>query len=355
VAKVPANPSPLAHLTYDCSILERAPGSGSQPLFYLEPFDDGGSGLTRMCALDWDGKLRREIQRGLAIRQSPDGSRLLAMDYPIVNSAPAAYLIVDGENHVLDRLSTIWRDEAVWADDSRHLCYIEDSNTSGGGGVAYLTERLPGSPSHRAATVGYITFIPPQGSSGGGGAPSPFVAGPHILACSVLSDRAVVLNPETGVLMVLRLSDGVQLGSHPFGRQFYPYGKDRPVEHLLASRDGRYIADNIDGASSVPVLDVLADRVVTRIPAIMLAGFSWDASRAVVRLTDQVIEVIDWQSGRVFRQLAGTYASVRARPDSQDVLVGMPSTRHQFGLDLYIVRGDGSAFEVARSVEIIDQ
>ncbi|HET9849515.1 MAG TPA: hypothetical protein VFR68_13280 [Candidatus Dormibacteraeota bacterium] len=306
-----------------------------------------------MCALDWNGRLRREIPRGLAIRQSPDGSRLLAIDYPILDGAATTYVIVDAENHLIDRMSSIWREEAVWADDNRHLCYIQDSNSSGRGGVASLTERVPAGPSRRVATVGYITYVPQP--SNGGGVPSPFVAGPHILSCSVLTDRALVLNPETGVLTTLRLSDGVQVGTHSFGHQFYPYGKERPAEHLVASRDGRYVADNIDGAASVTVLDVLGDRVIARLPVIMLSGFSWDGTRAVVRLNDQITEVIEWQSGRVVRQLAGTFASALARPDSQDFLVGMPSTRHQFGLDLYIVRGDGTAFQVARSVEIIDQ
>lgn len=44
------NPSPLAHLTYDCSVLAPS-GSALQAVFYLEPFDDGGHNLSRMCAM----------------------------------------------------------------------------------------------------------------------------------------------------------------------------------------------------------------------------------------------------------------------------------------------------------------
>jgi hypothetical protein len=165
----------------------------------------------------------------------------------------------------------------------------------------------------------------------------------------------VVLNPETGILTAYRLSDGAQLRTHDFHHQFYPYGRSMVSERLVASRDGRYVADNVDGASNVPVLDLGLDSAVTRVDAISVAAFSWDGTRAVVRLNDRIVEVIDWKSGQVVRQLAGTYADARARPDNQDFLVGVPSTRHQFGVDLYIVRGDGTAFEVARSVEIIDQ
>jgi hypothetical protein len=354
---LPVNPSPVAHLTYDCSVLEAAPrdNSSSVPLLYLEPFDDGGSGESRMCALDWNGKLRTEISRGLALRQSADGSRLLAVDYPIVNDAPARYLVLDAENRVLDRLSTIWREEAVWADDNQHLCYIQDSNSSGHGGVAYLEVSQPPGLARRVATVGFITYLAPQPVSRQGGAPSAFIAGPHVLACSFRLDRALILNPEAGTVIAVRLSDGSQVSKHFYGHQFYPYGGQRMAETLVASADARYIADNVDGHSRVPVLDVLADNVITEVPALRLSAFSSDTALAVVRANDRVVEVIDWKTGRVIRRLAGGYASARPRPDSQDFLIGMPSTRHQFGVDLYIVRGDGTAFQVARSVEIIDQ
>ena len=97
----------------------------------------------------------------------------------------------------------------------------------------------------------------------------------------------------------------------------------------------------------------MTDSVAAHLVAKSVAGFSSDSTRAVLQLNTQVVEVMDWRSGRVLKQLAGTYPYVFSRPASQAVLVGVPSTRHQFGLDLYIVRDDGSAFEVARSVEVI--
>jgi hypothetical protein len=355
-AAVPVNPSPLPHLTYDCAVLDRAAEpNAAGPLFYLEPFDDGGSGQSRTCALDWDGKFRRQLDRGLAVQQAPDGSRLLAVDYPIVNNAPAVYVALDERNHVLDRLSTIWKSEAVWADDNRHLCYIADSNPSGQGGVAYLEEQLPGSLPGRVAAVGGIAYFPPARSNGGGGVPAPFIAGPHILACSVLTDRAVLLYPAKGSVSVVRLSDGAELRSHAFGHLFDPYVNPLGFERLVASRDGHYLAENIEGAHQVPIIDLVSDAVAARLPIRVLAGFSWDSMRAVVQLNDQVVEVIDWQSQRVVQQLAGSGAFAWARLDSADFLVGVPSTRHQFGLDLFIVRGDGTAFEVARSVEVIGE
>ena len=349
---LPPNPSPLAHLTYDCAVLERASEANAVgPYLYFAPFDDGGSGQARMCAVGWDGKLRRQLDRGLATRQSADGSRLLAIDYPVVNSAPASYVIVDEANRILDHLNEIWNNEAIWADDSRHLCYIEDSNASGQNGLAYLDVRVPGEPVRRVATLGAIIYIPPAGSNGGG-APSPFIAGPRLLACSTSADRAVILNPSSGTISVLRLSDGTKVGAHEFGRPFYPYHDPAGSEQLVVSRDGRYVADNVEGAHSVPILDLLTGADAADLEAVRVGGFSWDGKVAAVQLSDHVVAITEWRSGRLVRQLTGSYPSVFARPDSPDLLVGMPSTRHEFGLDLYIIPGSGPAFEVARSVEV---
>jgi hypothetical protein len=350
------NPSALAHLTYDCGILAPAATPGSPgPLFYLEPYDDGSSGQSRMCAVDWAGQLRRQVNRGLATAQSADGSRLLVIDYPVTDYASEGHLVVDSRNQLLDRLATIWHEEAIWADDSRHLCYIEDSNPTGQGGVAYLEEKVPGSQARRVATVGGIAYFPAPQTNGGGSAPIPFIAGPHLLACSVAADRVVLLNPSKGQLSVLRLSDGAELSTYRFGHLFFPYANPAGSERLVASRDGRYVAENIDAAQSVPIIDLLSGRIAARLPVRSVGGFSWDGTRAVAQLGDQVVEVLEWQSQRSLRQLAGSYPFAWARPDSADLLVGVPSTRHQFGLDLYIVRGDGTAFEVARSVQVIGE
>src|SRR2546426_10993071 len=130
----PLNLSPLAHLTYDCAILDgTAKPNAPEALFYLEPYDDGGSGQSRMCALDGDGKFVRQLDRGLAVQQSADGSRLLAVDYPVTGAGPTPYVAVDDRNRVLQRLSSIWNGDAIWADDNRQLCYMEASNPAGPG------------------------------------------------------------------------------------------------------------------------------------------------------------------------------------------------------------------------------
>jgi len=353
VRALPLNPSPLAHLTSDCAILDgSATPNAPEALFYLEPYDDGGSGQSRMCALDWDGKFVRQLDRGLAVQQSDDGSRLLAVDYPVTATGPTPYVAVDDRNHVLQRLSAIWNGEAIWADDNRQLCYIEDSNPLGQGGLAYLAVQVPGEAARRVATVGGINYSSAPRSSGPV-APIPFTAGPHLLGCSASADRATVLNPARGTISLWRLSDGLELRTHTFGHPFYPFQNPAGSERLVASRDGRYIADDIEGAGGVSVIDLVTDSVAAHLPVKLVAGFSSDGSRAVIQLDTHVVEVIDWRSGRVVKQLAGSYPYVAARPASQDVLVGMPSTRQQFGLDLYLVRGDGSAFQVARSVNVI--
>ena len=353
-AKVaPLNPSPLAHLTYDCSILDSVgPAIPSGPLIYLEPFDDGGSGQSRMCAIDWNGKLRRQLEKGLASQQSADGSRLLVVDYPVTSVGPTPYIVLDEKGQVLDRLTEVWNAQAIWADDNRRLCYIADSDISGHSGLANLYERIPGQPGRRVESVGAISYLPPVASTNGGGLATPFVSGPEILACSVATDRVVLLNPATGTVSVRRLSDGVELRAHFFGHSFYPFHNPVGVERLVVSRDGRYLADNVEGAQSVPVLDLTVDAPGKMLIARVVAGFSADDSLAVIQRDDKVVQVVNWQSGRIVRELAGTYPYAFAGPLGTDMLVGLPSTRHQFGLDLYIVHGDGTSFEVARSVEV---
>src|SRR2546427_11900241 len=182
VQALPLNPSPLAHLTSDCAIVDgSATPNAPEALFYLEPYDDGGSGQSRMCALDWDGKFVRQLDRGLAVQQSADGSRLLAVDYPVTGTGPTPYVAVDDRNHVLQRLSAIWNGDAIWADDNRQLCYMEDSNPLGQGGLAYLAVQVPGEAARRVATVRGVKYcLAPLTSRPG--AASPFCAGAH-LAC----------------------------------------------------------------------------------------------------------------------------------------------------------------------------
>jgi hypothetical protein len=354
------NPSPLAHLTYDCSVLAPS-GSALQAVFYLEPFDDGGQNLSRMCAVTWDGQLQGEMPRGVARAQSPDGSRLLVWDYPIslaFNAQNEPLLAIDRSNHVLERYTSIWGREAIWADDNLHFCSIEDTvREDQFGGQGLLVEHLPGVSAHNVGRMGPV--IPqhrgPEPSRRPGAVgPGPNIipgVGPHLLACSPATDRAVVLDAVNGILRVVKLSDGSPLLTHQYGTHFLPRTDPRDFIELVASRDGRYVAENVGQRTRATIRDLTTGVVVGTFESGAVSAFTSNGHR-VVAGNDTQTAVVDWVNHRTIRRLAGGNSSAFARQESDDVVVCVPSTRHRFGCDLYVVRGDGDAYEVARSVEV---
>ena len=56
-----------------------------------------------------------------------------------------------------------------------------------------------------------------------------------------------------------------------------PYGPGGRQSAYALSRDGRYLAENIEGAHEVPVIDLISDTVAARLPVRVLGGFSSDA------------------------------------------------------------------------------
>jgi hypothetical protein len=354
------NPSPLAHLTYDCSVLAPS-GSALQAVFYLEPFDDGGHNLSRMCAVTWDGRLQGVLPRGLARAQSPDGSRLLVWDFPISSSFEGQnepLLAIDRSNHVLERYTSVWGREAIWADDNLHFCSIEDSvREDQFGGQGLLVQHLPGVSAQDIGPVGPVIPQhrgPEPSRRPGAQGPGPNIipgAGPHLLACSLATDRAVVLDTVNGTLRVVRLSDATSLLTHQYGQHFSPRTDPRDFIELVASRDGRYVAENDSQRTKVTIRDLTSGVVVGQFESGAVSAFTWNADRVVLG-NDTQTAVVDWVNHRTIRRLAGGNSGAFARQSSDDVLVCVPSTRHAFGCDIYVIRGDGDAFEVARSVEV---
>ena len=354
------NPSPLAHLTYDCGVLAPS-GPALQPVFYLEPFDDGGQNLSRMCAVTWDGQLQGVLPRGLARAQAPDGSRLLVWDYPIsaaFNGQNEPLLAIDRRNHVLERYTSIWGREAMWADDNLHFCSIEDSvREDQFGGRGLLVEHLPGVSAHEVGPMGPVIPQhrgPEPSRMPGAVGPGPNIipgVGPHLLACSVASDRAVVLDTVDGILQVVKLSDGSRLLTHQYGQHFSPRTDPRDSIELVASRNGHYVAENDSQRTKATMRDLTTGVVVGTVESGAVSAFSWNGDR-VVAGNDTQTAVVDWVNHRTVRRLAGGNSGAFARQGSDDVVVCVPSTRHAFGCDLYVVPADGDAYEVARSVEV---
>ena len=359
VNKAITNPSPLPHLTYECAVLQKAGGGGPTDLIYLTPFDSTNNST---CAVDWDGGLRQQLQRPLPERQSADGARLLVFDFPFssaFNGQNEPFIALTSDGVVLARYTSIWGREAMWADDNRHLCYIRDSvreDLTAGQGALMMD--IPGGESRVVATVGPISRQLPQvtARTNPGPAPVPIVKGPHILACSIEANRAVILDEVNSVIKVLQISDGKQLSSHVYRHSFRAPTDPKDAIWLVASRDGRYVAEQfaVDGTSKAhpaTIRDLASQQTVATFQTAQITAFSWDGSRVLMEKSGNSA-IVDWRSQRVIRQLAGLPSGGLARPSSKDMVVCVPSTRHAFGCDLYIVREAGDAFQIARSVNV---
>jgi hypothetical protein len=145
----------------------------------------------------------------------------------------------------------------MWADDSQQFCGITYS--------PYHLELL--TLDGRRHPVSAITMPSWPGQM----PPTPGLA-----ACSVLSGRAIVVggyNREIFSLSMISLTDGSIIYEHR-----YP----NPVARLVASHDGRYVAEqigtNASGNPTTLIRELPSGTVVGQVTDISVAGFSWDGS-----------------------------------------------------------------------------
>ena len=136
------------------------------------------------------------------------------------------------------------KSQAMWADDSRHLCGLLDPSGSVVAGTREVLEYLtPGAPPRPVTNVGAVGGQ--QGSS--------------LVACSAASDRAIVEHAVIDHLdevLVIRLSTGEVLATHQYGQppscapSTPVCGAAVEVNSLAASPDGHLVAENyLDGHS----------------------------------------------------------------------------------------------------------
>ncbi len=192
---------------------------------------------------------------------SPDGSKLLIGD-----------LVFNIHGHELANLySPMYADaliQPIWADDSDHLCGIASGNSTG---------KVHGALLEFSAHGGFRTVAQLGPLNGAGG-------GWSVLACSAMSDRAVIsqVDGSQSEILVLRLSTGQRLATYDGGASIYGPG--------VASHDGGLVA--INGARGITILNTVTGRrmgTVTRwgdsmgYPSIAEAlVFSWDGSRLLI-------------------------------------------------------------------------
>jgi hypothetical protein len=277
----------------------------------------------KLVRIDWEGKPAGGLALHGKFRASPDGSRLLLPDGQVMTA----------EGHTLPRVPA----NAVWADDSRHLCAILDAD----GNPA--NQPLPGQavngqlPLNRAYPPAFLYVLVPGGSPRRvAAAPSFGRLHPEVAACSIRFDTGVITNIggpfRSMVAQVTRLSDGTQL-----------LGQPGLSEVRAVSSDGQLVARQDRAGFSTEIRRLPGGELLARLPYAEVVGFSADGTRLVAidvpdcnlnggvgpcisvaghpHSNPLAAQVIEWRTGRAIWSADGYPGSFAARPGASDVAV----------------------------------
>jgi hypothetical protein len=292
-----------------------------------------------LVALDWNGNVVGTLHTTGGANQSADGSRLDVAGLGYVDQAgqpiPAVRLDKGGPG---------------WADDSRHFCAMQTASggiPTGNGEPAWLFAGPIEGPLHRVAQAGQF-----------GGQ-----SGPRAVACSFLSDRAVVV--ETVIMgvsdvWVIKLSTGALLFQRQYSNQQTPF--------VSASHDGMYLAEqtaafDAQGAlrgGATLIRQVSDGKEVARLDNQTVVAFSWDGTRVVTMPASgsfgtNEARLVDWKNGSILWRLpgppgtnGGEGAYALPRPNGTDLAVAV-GPQSLAGIDtLWLVHADGSARQIAK-------
>ena len=299
----------------------------------------------RLVALDWNGTLVGTLYATTPASQAPDGTRLfLGTGYADQAGTPLA-------------AATGTKGGPGFSDDSRHVCAMRTASGAEFGGnvndqASWLFAGPIGASLHRIGQAGQIV-----GDQ----------SGARILACSYLSDRAVVVvdgSMSATNVTVMALSTGARLYQHQ-------YTSGAVASSVVASHDGRYLAEqtmSTDAQGHQVYPDTLIRRtsdgaVVARLPGQAVRAFSWDGSRVITMpglgaADTHELRLVDWQRGQILWRQAEPpgvmpgYAFVYAlaRPGGTDMMVGIAADPNgQSGIEqLWLVHANGAATQVAK-------
>lgn len=292
-----------------------------------------------LVALDWNGAVAGTIGTARGANQSPDGSRLDVGGIGYVDQTgqgiPAVQLDKGGPG---------------WSDDSRHFCVMRTASGGafmGNGEPAWLFAGPIEGPLNRVAQAGSV-----------GGQ-----SGPGVIACSFLSDRAVVV--QTVILgasdvWVIKLSTGALLYHRQYPNQETPF--------VRASHDGQYLAEQtaaFDAGGALrhgaTVIRRTSDgKELARLEKQTVVAFSWDGARVVTMPASgsfgaNEARLVDWKSGSILWKLPGPPGTnggeavyALARPNGTDMVVGI-GPQSADGIDqLWLIDATGTARSIAK-------
>ena len=270
------------------------PGTASGPLIWYQGQYPTAYGV------DWNGtQVKATAIHSQTIQQSPDGSR--------VWQKPTT--IVDGDGQTVG--SVVLDQSMMWADDGQQLCGIVNHPT----GVYDLELLTFDGNRHRVGSItlpGHVS--PPQT--------------PALIACSTLTGRAVVVGSQNGYiwnLQMISLNDGSVIFERP-----YP----NPVARIVASHDGRYIAEQLpyNGTPTI-IRELPSGNQVGQLSTVVVQAFSWDgslvgggtASVPGTANTETRLMAISWQTQRTVWSLCAcpslNHVSVLPQPNGTKLAI----------------------------------
>jgi hypothetical protein len=271
---------------------------------------------------DWSGQHIKSV-RWVGTTQSPNGLR-------IYDSITPSTWVYDADGN---RVGSIAGSAAsVWADDSTQFCGVGKQTASAP--YSLLTMPLDGS----MHTVGTISMTPGTNQS------------PQIAACSVLSGRAIIVGVSNGYVW------SMSLVSLTDGSVIYKRSYPNPLARLVASHDGRYVAEqlagNANGNSTTLIRELPSGTVVSQLTGISVQGFSWDGSMVAGGIQGNSgltgAQIIRWQDRHVIWNQCSCpppfTVRVIAQPDGKKLAIGAYD-QHGVGT-LNIVDSNGAAIAV---------
>ena len=270
--------------------------------------------------VDWSGKQVKTINIPTMILQSPDGSRLWTRQAPVLNS--------DGQV-----AGSVYVDQQMlWADDGQEFCGIAVHPT----GVYDLDLLTLDGSRHRVATLTLPGQVSPPQT-------------PALVACSALNGRAVITGSNNGYIwsvMMISLANGSVIY-----QRTYP----NPVTRMVASHDGRFIAEQLPGNGPPTIIRELSSgNQVGQLADVAVQAFSWDGALVGVSTgttpgTAPQAMVIRWQTHQTLWHLctcpSPATVSVLAQPGGTKLAV-IAGWNHQATWSFTIVDADGTTKSV---------
>ncbi|GAC1482045.1 MAG: hypothetical protein PVSMB9_07640 [Candidatus Dormibacteria bacterium] len=292
------------------------------------PWPGPSADSIRFTALDWSGASVGSLYLPSNGRQNADGSWLSLM-----NGAGAA----DRQGRVVDMgpLGGV-----VWSDIAGQYCNIGfDPQKSNAVSSQWLEVGKVGGAVRRVAVLG----------------PAPGQSGFSLIACSGLTDRAVLGQQVQGGFLDVRV---IALST---GRTLYRHAYLNAPQMLVGSRDGRYVAESSLGSGpSASLIHRLSDgAIVATLADQRVIAFSWDSSQVITApswavTTPGEVRLLDWHSGAVLWHFAGSAAATGElpvaavpEPGGKAFMVGVGNPSGSGDMDgLYLVQADGRADRV---------